>query len=142
MLVTVEATAHHTIAASPDDVWTAITAEDPGVERIQGPKDGEVGCTYLMRLPATAHDGLPAVYVSTLTQVAPGHMYTCQIVGPLLEQTEVWTLHPTGDRTVIEVRAWVRASSAVYDAAGLQARTQQMLDNAVSALSNRCRPAA
>lgn len=126
------------------DVMTAHPTEEASLRWVEGPRYGEVGCTHLLHLPAAAPDGLPAVYLTTLTHVSPGHMYQSVITGPLLEQREVWSLRTEPDLTVVTATAWVRASGFVYEAEALRERTTIMLRNTLAALTEQCRarPAA
>ncbi len=111
----------------------------PGQRWAAGPAPGEVGSTVLLELPATgsSFDGLPVVYTSTVLQLTPGHMSSCRIVGPLLEQREVWLLRDDPQGCAVSATAHVQASAAVYDESGLQARTQQLLDYAIGQIMQR-----
>ena len=143
MLINIDTTANRELPYPRELVWQVIAAMDPaaggpasGVRRVEGPRHDEVGSSHIMELPATAPDGLPAIWLTTITQISPGHMFSTRAVGPLLEQREAWTLEELpAHRCRVIARAWVQASAAVYTAEGLEQRTSALLNNALNAVA-------
>ncbi len=148
MLIHTQAAVDRVLPCPREYAWQIMSADDAsddsgaGCRLVAGPSAHIVGRSHVLELPATPPDGLPGLYMTTITHISEGYLVSSRIVGPLLEQRETWTLRDQPDGCHLHIEAWVQASATIYQQEPLQTRTHAMLTNAADALIRRCQAAA